>query len=77
MQSDQHCPKCGSSMEEGFLFDRSHDSFGQPEFWVEGAPQKSFWWGTRFRDKGHYEIRSYRCTRCGYLESYATEETKK
>jgi hypothetical protein len=64
------CPKCRTRMEEGFIKD---ETYGQvlASKWVEGAPEKSFWTGTKTRGKEQVEVRTYRCTGCGYLESYA------
>jgi hypothetical protein len=39
--------------------------------WVEGAPEKSFWLGTKTRGKKQVQVATYRCKTCGYLESYA------
>jgi hypothetical protein len=59
-------------MEEGFILDKTHG--GQlPSQWVEGEPEKSFWFGTKTSGKEILQIKSYRCDRCGYLESYALE----
>ena len=58
-------------MERGFVLD---ESYGQrkPSRWIEGAPE--YWiWNLKVRGKRQVEISSYRCTRCGYLESYAPE----
>ena len=56
-------------MEEGFLIDRGHhNSVAQPE-WTAGQPQKT-WLGIRVKgDK--YPATTYRCPRCGLLQSYA------
>jgi hypothetical protein len=60
-------------MEPGFLFDRSHDEYGKPSQWVEGAPETSFWLGTKTRGKVKIPVTTWRCIKCGYLESYAHE----
>ena len=41
--------------------------------WVAGQPEPSFWTGTKVRDKEQRTLTTYRCSQCGYLESYATE----
>src|SRR5215510_13188372 len=38
--------------------------------WVEGAAQKGFF-GLKLKGKRQFAITTYRCTACGYLESYA------
>lgn len=65
------CPKCRSRMEEGFIFDSTHGGQTQVVSWVEGVPEKSFWGGVKVGKRRKLEISVLRCTRCGYLESYA------
>jgi phage FluMu protein Com len=67
---EKKCPKCQGAMEEGFIRDVTHGAT-LPSEWYEGTPEKSFWTGLKTSGRAHYEIRSFRCTRCGYLESYA------
>ena len=64
------CPKCRGRMEEGFIKDEGYGT-SHPSKWVEGTPEKSFWTGLKTRGKEQVEIRTFRCTQCGYLESYA------
>jgi predicted nucleic-acid-binding Zn-ribbon protein len=64
------CPKCGGSMEEGFLIENDHGGSRSVSQWQAGAPEKSFWLGIKKRDP-QYPIRSMRCGRCGFLENYA------
>jgi hypothetical protein len=52
--------------------DKDHGTV-RPSRWVQGAPEKSFWEGTKTRGKLQVEVRTYRCATCGYLESYAAE----
>ncbi len=63
------CPKCGGRMEQGFV-PEAKDASTRVEMWVEGAPQKK-WWGISFHGRRRLEIETWRCGRCGYLESYA------
>jgi len=74
--NDPKCPKCSHTMERGFLFDRAHGDYGQPGDWVEGVPRKSFWFGTIVHGRAKHEITTFRCTSCGFLESYALEDKK-
>ena len=64
------CPKCKSAMEEGFVLDRGDSNAATVSNWVEGTPDKR-WWGMKTGDKVRLEIITFRCVRCGYLESYA------
>lgn len=63
------CSKCGSEMQEGFVPDNAHGAM-LPSRWAEGVPEKSFWTGTKQPDR-QVPITTFRCPRCGYLESYA------
>jgi DNA-directed RNA polymerase subunit RPC12/RpoP len=66
------CPRCSGGMEPGFIVD---ESYGQKfvSKWVAGAPQKTWWMGRGLRlgRSEQIEVATYRCRRCGYLESYA------
>jgi hypothetical protein len=64
------CPKCGGAMEEGFLLDRTHGGVGASA-WVAGVPEKSFWTGLKLKGRAQLPVATWRCRRCGYLESYA------
>lgn len=72
---DATCPKCGKTMEEGFVVDHSYAVDTQSE-WVEGTPQKSFWTGLKIRDKVRRPVTTYCCPGCGFLESYVKIETE-
>ena len=40
--------------------------------WVAGEPESGFWSsGLKLRGKEQLPVTTYRCRRCGYLESYA------
>lgn len=60
-------------MEQGFVLDNSHGG-REVSRWVAGAPLKSFWVGTKLPDEDLIPIGTYRCSSCGYLESYARPE---
>ena len=68
------CPKCQGPMQEGFIRDLMHGNGHAVSRWIAGSPVPSFWTGTKINDKEQHPIQSYRCTSCGYLESYATGE---
>ena len=63
------CVKCGGSMEQGFIADAGYGTIEVAK-WQEGPPQKSFWTGIK-KGEPQFEIATLRCTRCGFLESYA------
>jgi hypothetical protein len=57
-------------MEEGFI--TTHDGGAViPETWMSGAPHKYAWDYTKEDQATLRQIKTYCCTRCGYLESYA------
>jgi predicted nucleic-acid-binding Zn-ribbon protein len=64
------CAKCGDEMKEGFIADQT---FGEKvvSHWVAGKPDVSAWMGTEVREKQQFAVATFRCSRCGYLESYA------
>lgn len=70
MQKPSQCAKCGGTLVEGFILDETHGSH-DVSTWVEDPPVKSFWVGHKLAGKEKIEVRTFRCTRCGYLENYA------
>jgi len=73
MATSRHtCPKCGSSMEQGFVLDNTHGG-RLVSHWAPGLPRKSFWVGTKAPEGELIPIGTFRCTSCGYLESYADQ----
>jgi hypothetical protein len=57
-------------MAEGFIVDKTHGG-AAVSTWVEGAPRKSFWTGLKLGGTKPIDIVTWRCRRCGFLESYA------
>jgi hypothetical protein len=45
--------------------------------WVEGEVVKSFLFGLKNGGREKRGVRTFRCEKCGYLESYATAEAEK
>lgn len=70
MAETSKCPKCAGEMSDGFIADYSYGSV-QPNKWVAGEPEKSFWSGTKIGDKEQRGVTAFRCIKCGYLEFYA------
>ena len=66
------CPKCASPMETGFILDKIDDSRFQTPEWLEGNHERAFWTGLNAEGRSRIDIITYRCERCGFLESYAT-----
>jgi hypothetical protein len=65
------CPRCRGEMQAGYVVDRGDSNVPSVSRWVEGAPEKSFWTGLKMNDRDVLPVTTYRCERCGYLESYA------
>lgn len=65
-----NCPRCQGSMAVGFILDRT-DNRRRVAHWVEGAPVRSLWSGVKVSKAATHEIQTWRCVRCGFLESYA------
>ena len=66
------CPKCASPMETGFILDKVDDNRLKTPEWLEGNPERAFWTGLNTKGRNRFNIITYRCERCGLLESYAT-----
>jgi hypothetical protein len=59
-------------MEIGVQVDHTYAGYAQPE-WTGGEPRNSFWLGLRVKGD-RMPVVTYRCKKCGYLESYARPE---
>ena len=70
MPRSTDCPKCQSKMSEGVIVDMGH---GQSvvSHWLPAPIKVSRWWGLKVRKKDVIPTVTLRCTRCGFLESYA------
>ena len=64
------CAKCGGRMEQGFVPEAKGQS-REISTWVEGVPETSLWTGIKTGGRKNLAIETWRCGRCGYLESYA------
>lgn len=64
------CPKCNAQMDEGFTLDDTYGGRVQSQ-WAEGPPRRSIWTGIKIAKDARHPITTYRCQKCGYLESYA------
>ena len=57
-------------MEAGYVIDEGYGTRTVAN-WVAGEPERSIWTGLKLRGKDKLAVTTYRCRRCGYLESYA------
>lgn len=65
------CPKCQRSMEKGYVADLAYGVVMQSA-WTPGEPvRRRFLGGIQWNRSGNVPIVTYRCTGCGYLESFA------
>ncbi len=69
MSTHKTCPKCQDFMEEGVVSDG-----GFARYWFRGIPKVS--WNGRIKVswKERLPVITYRCTGCGYLETYTRKE---
>jgi len=67
------CPKCNSEMVQGFVFEID-GAIRKVSTWVEGAPEKSWFGSTKVPKEKCVPVGTFRCSGCGYLESYARPE---
>lgn len=75
MHPPTNCLRCQGPMESGFILELGASSVCQQK-WVAGEPVPSFWNGLRIKGVRTLEVITFRCTRCGHLESYAGEAAK-
>jgi hypothetical protein len=67
------CPKCNGEMAQGFIFEID-GPMRKVSTWVEGPPEKS-WFGSAKVPAGRcVPVGTFRCSGCGFLESYARPE---
>ena len=67
------CPKCNGEMVQGFIVDRTKGAV-HVSSWFAGAPKRSFWFGIKEPASEAIPIGTFRCSACGFLESYARPE---
>ena len=67
------CPKCQGKMTGGVIVDNGHGAATVSQ-WQPGPAIMSRWLGLKIRKKELIPTVTYRCTRCGFLESYAPPE---
>jgi DNA-directed RNA polymerase subunit RPC12/RpoP len=68
--NDMPCPKCSGKMQEGFIYDQAYGA-SLVSRWVQGPPEKSLLSGVKLKGRKMIETRTFRCDKCGFLESYA------
>jgi len=58
-------------MESGFVIDKTGEERAEAPEWAERVPEWSFWKGLNLAGHERHAVVTYRCSACGYLESYA------
>lgn len=71
MPNELKCLKCAADMKQGYVLEFGDGNVRSESKWIAGPPEKSFFSGVNVADREQYPIESFRCVRCGYLESYA------
>ena len=66
------CPKCQRAMQKGYIPDATYGGVVLGT-WVEGEVETGFLGAIKLKGKTRRKITTYRCSSCGYLESYAAE----
>jgi hypothetical protein len=64
------CPKCHGDMIRGFTFE-THGPRRIVTGWVEGAPERTAMQGVKVAMGTVIPVAVFRCSGCGFLESYA------
>lgn len=59
-------------METGYIVDQGYGKVTVAQ-WFAGEPERRTWMGggLKLRGKAALDVTTWRCRRCGYLESYA------
>jgi hypothetical protein len=73
MTRNTTCSECGGTMQRGFMVETGHGNRPHDaSYWLEGKPEKSFWFGLKTEGKQAFYITAYRCENCGFLKFYAS-----
>ena len=67
------CLRCRGRMVEGFIADFRDRINRHPIRWFPGRPEPSLWTGT-WSGGEPIVVRTFRCVRCGHLDSFAAPE---
>jgi len=68
------CIRCHAQMEVGYMLDANRAGYMQQN-WSAGEPKPSFWMGLKLAKDQVLPVTTFKCPRCGYLESYAITQS--
>ena len=69
------CLRCHKKLTLGYTMSSDHLKAARTvSFWVEGTVVYSFWKGYIIKNRRVMNTVTYRCEKCGLLESYAKAE---
>ena len=75
MSGPRECLKCGGRTESGYILDCGKVALQQ--VWVDGRPKETFLSAlndeVNISGRTILKVATMRCTRCGFLESYACD----
>jgi hypothetical protein len=72
---NNRCPHCQGRLEEGFLLGGSDGEVNTAARWVEGPPVKNFLRMLKLKGRRKIDLKSFRCRDCGFLETYAIDDS--
>jgi len=64
------CRDCRVAMDAGLMLDRTHGGSEQP-MWIKGTADKGIFGLIKVRDRERLPVVTFRCPKCGRLESFA------
>jgi predicted nucleic-acid-binding Zn-ribbon protein len=68
------CTQCGGTeLEAGFVEDSGEGARGDAR-WIRGSLERGLFGGAKRMGRQRLQIDAHRCTRCGHLELFATQE---
>ncbi len=56
------------------MLDNTHGGYEMPTFIL--GPLRKRWWGIHIKGQPKFSVVTYRCSRCGFLESFGLHERK-
>jgi hypothetical protein len=70
-QTPSICQRCSGPLELGYVLEIGDSNARSVSQWISGAPERGFMFGLKTRNRRSLPVTTFRCTLCGFLESYA------